>query len=260
MKIILFLLLALGFSSAKADENEIIKKVNSNNAAIQSYVADMDIVLRKRALTFTAVGKSYYEKPKSYRLQTTNVRTNQLGSDIGSNNDIFWFWIRRLDPNTMHFSKYKDLMNTNLPDSLQPNIMMDTLGIGQINTKRTSIRTENSIIIVQEITTSPRQQEIIKVTLVDPDRPAIKGFRLYSRSGKMFALCDIQSYFKANNGAYFPQQSVTKWYTEQITIGTTVRNPQINVKIDPKTFQIPQYNGLKVIDIGKQKIDFQEGR
>ena len=260
MKIILFLLLVLGFSSARADENEIIKKVNSNNAAIQSYVADMDVVLRKRSLAFTAVGKSYYEKPKNYRLQTTNVRTNQLGSDIGSNNDIFWFWVKRLDPNTMHFSKHKDLMNTNLPDSLHPNIMMDTLGISQINTKGTTVRTENGVIAIQETTTSPRRQEIIKVTLVDPNRPSIIGFRLYSKSGKMFALCDIQSFFKTNNGAYFPQQSVTKWFTEQITIETTVRNPQINVKIDPKTFHMPQYNGLRTIDIGKQKIDFREGQ
>lgn len=255
----LFLILALA-TAAKTDEKDVVKKVNANNSTIQSYVSDLDIVLHKRALTITSVGKNYYEKPRNYRLQTTNVRTNQMGSDIGSNSDVFWFWIKRLDPTNLHFSQYKNLMSTNLPDSLHPVWMMDTLGINQIETENSTIYTQEELIVVQENKTSTRRQEITKVTLIDSKRPAIVGFKLYTKSGKVFASCDIKSFFKTNSGIYLPQQSVTRWQAEQIVIDTTVRNPRVNVKIDPKTFQMPQYKNLRTIDISKQKVNFQEGR
>lgn len=256
IKYLLTLLLGFVLSAyALADEKTVIKQVNAQNNTIKSFTADVQIVLQKRALTFTSVGKTYFEKPKNYRMQTIMEVRKAPGADMGSNDDYFWFWIRRIDPQTLYHSKYSNLNKTNLPDSLHPLWMMDLLGVNSIETKHAKLSTQSGSIIVQELQNNTRQQQIIKMVIVDPQRPAITGHRLYSTNGQLLASHHIASFFKTNSGAFLPQVAETKWYGEQITIRTTFSNPKINVSIDSKVFQMPKLN-FKSVDIGKHRVEF----
>lgn len=241
---------------ARADEKTIIDRVNAANKQISSLTANVENITRRRAVAMTAEGKLYFQKPMNFRLQTTNVRQQQASADIGSNREYFWFWIRKLNPQTVYFSKYSNLLKTNLPDSLHPLWMMDLLGINSVETKNAKLSTQSGYIVVQEVKTNPQQKQIIKVTLLDPNRPAIVGHRVYSATGQLLAASTTTNFYKINTGAFLPQQTETRWYTEQISITTTYREPQINVRIDGKTFEMPKFN-LPTIDIGKQRVDFE---
>lgn len=249
------LLLSLFCLQSKA--NEIVDIVNINNAKIRSIESDVKITLKRPILTLQSTGKLFFEKNKNFRMQTT-LRNGQQGADIGSNKDYFWFWIKRIDARTMHYSSYSNLMKTNLPDSLHPLWMMDLLGVNHIKTENTKIKNQRNYITVQlPVQISPRGTSVVKIIMIDPNRPAIVGIRLYStRSGSLLSSSDVISFFKTNTGEYFPQQTKIWWKAEQVLITWTLVNPKINTQIDARVFQMPKTN-LSKIDIGRQNVRFK---
>ena len=254
------LCLSLMVSAASAqDAATIVAKVNANNAKVKSLVADVENVTQKRNFVITATGKMHYEKDRNFRMQASQVVNGQPSSDIGSNGDYFWFWVRKLDPQTMYFSSYKNLYQTGLQDSLHPIWMMDSLGMGQVDTKGAKVYSASGYAVVVKQAMNPRGQNCWKMTYIDPAKPVIAGHRIYSDNQKLLTSVQIEDWYATNAGIFIPKRIVIVWYTEGIRLTQSLTNPHINTTMPAGIFKMPRTN-LRIVDMGRDKTNWDKYR
>ena len=250
-------LLFLASVASAQDVAATVAKVNAANAKVKSLVADIENVTQKRAFVITAQGKLSYEKDRNFRMTASQVINGQPSSDIGSNGEYFWFWVRRMDPQTMYFSSYKNLYKTGLQDSLHPLWMMDSLGVGQIDIKDAKLYTSGGYAVVTKQAMNPRGETCWKMTYIDPAKPAIAGHKIFNAKMQTLASVTIEDWYGTNVGVFIPKKIAVVWYTEGIHITQTLSNPQLNTAISADTFKMPR-TGLGVVDMGKQRTDWNK--
>ncbi len=252
----LLVLLVLCASIARADDAVLVAQLNATNTKIKSLVGDIENVTHKHAFVFSAKGKLYYERDNNFRM-TANATTNdQPSSDIGSNKDYFWFWIRKLDPQTMYYCSYRDINNSGITHSVNPMWFIEGLGVANIDTTGAKIYRSGQYVAIVRRIASPQGEDCYKMVYIDPAKPVIAGHRLYSLQKKLLGTADVQDYYSTNVGVYIPKKMSIIWYGEGIHITWTLSNPQINVSIPVDTWKMPK-TSFKVMDMGKQKVDWR---
>lgn len=239
------------------DAAETVKAVNAKNAMVKSLTADVQNVTRRRNIAFTAQGKLYYEKDTNFRMTATQVTNRQPSSDIGSNKDYFWFWVRRLDSKTAYFSTYKNLYKTGMKDSLHPIWMMECLGLSQINTASARVYTSGPYVVVLRQDRNPKGETCLRMTCIDPKRLAVVEHRIYSADQQLLSRAIIQDSYQTNAGVSLPKVICVTWYSESIEVTQTISNPQVNVTVPPDTWKMPNF-GIGVVDIGKNRMSWRE--
>ena len=107
---------------------EMIKSINKRNSEIKTiYLANMPIKIKNMGFTIRASGEIVHKKERFFRLIVTHKITGRE-MDLGSNQDIFWFWSKRINPPYLYFSKHENLSNTNLKSALNPMLMIKLSG------------------------------------------------------------------------------------------------------------------------------------
>ena len=125
-------------------KNEIVNRINNKNKKINSIlIKNMPIKAKNGRMTFKLTGDLAHSKDKFFRFIVTSKITGKE-MDIGSNNDIFWFWSKRISPPALYFSKHEDLWKTNLKTPLNPAWMIESLNINLIDQN-------NQIIFKQDL-------------------------------------------------------------------------------------------------------------
>ena len=261
MRVVVFgLCLWLASASAFAqDAKSVIAKVNANNAQVRTFVADVENVAQRRALAITSTGRMYYEKERRFRMTASQVTNGQPSSDIGSNDSYFWFWVKKLDSRTMFYSSYKNLYQTGLRDSMHPLWMIESLGMGQIDTKGANVYVQGNYVVVLKYAMNPRGEKCLRVLFIDPGKPAIAAQRTYSADQRSLASVSVDDWFATSAGIYLPKRISVNWQSEGIRFTQTLSNPQINVRIPAETFQMPNL-GLQAVDMGRQRTDWDRFR
>lgn len=246
--IIACLLTTILISPASVAEEKAISQINSKNSKIKSLTADVEMVVRRRATTFTLTGKMSYEKEKNFRL-TNYSPEGKFMSDFGSNNSYFWFYARRINASNVFYSSYKNLSQTNLKDVLNPLWMIDSLGVGEIATRGATVQKQGDQLIVFQYKPGTRQNKIIKATIIDPDKPAIVSHQVFGSGKEFLASINILSFYTTNNGMYIPKTLRIKSADDDAIVTWTVSNIKFNFPIDPTNWKMPNL-GMKVVDLG----------
>ena len=98
--------------------------------------------------------------------------------DLGSNDQEFWYWIRRSDPPYQVYCSYQALSEgkvTQLPFPFQPDWVLETLGMGNYGpASRYKLETEQERFKLVEVVRGPQGRDVKKV-IVFNRRPARPG-------------------------------------------------------------------------------------
>ena len=146
----------------------MIKSINKRNSEIKTiYLANMPIKIKNMGFTIRASGEIVHKKEKFFRLIVTHKITGRE-MDLGSNQDIFWFWSKRINPPYLYFSKHENLSNTNLKSALNPMLMIESLNISEIKIKEIkSFKTNDNNLLIFEKRPSPTKEILDLVTIID---------------------------------------------------------------------------------------------
>ena len=88
---------------AQASLEQIVATVHDNTRRVRSYLAPQAVLAVPGVPRLSA--QVACEPPRRFRLRAqTAVTGNEL--DIGSNDDLFWLWIRRHEPPVMLFCRH----------------------------------------------------------------------------------------------------------------------------------------------------------
>ncbi|MFI5343968.1 MAG: hypothetical protein ACHQUC_07090 [Chlamydiales bacterium] len=222
--------------------NNIEKLINSRNATIKSIVYSH---VRIKVERFNLTANIFYEKERKFRMITRSFLGKE--SDIGSNDDIFWFWSKRLEPCALYYAKHEDLYQTNLRTPFHPLWMMEILGIGTMDLdKCKTYQHKENIAIVQNkisVTGTP----VTRIYLIDPQKLAFVGHYIYDSKGSLVVSAEITDFYNVN-GFYLPKTAVINWAEEDVQLLWSLDCPILNNAIDPSNWKSPPF---------KQKINLK---
>ena len=222
----------------------IIQEINKRNIKVNNFQSNIKIRASQK-LTVRLNAKMAYEKNKKFRMTINSIVGKE--SDLGSNENHFWFYSKRYS-SSLFYAKHTDLHKTLLRTPLHPIWIMESLGFNQLATDKIEIvKFKDKHWATIEKRKSTQNQEVSKVTLIDIQRKKIIGHYIYNNQEKMIASFEVKSTIKSGDH-YLPKEVMIIWYEEGIFMELNFLNPAINTNIDPNNWQMPNMNK---IDMGK---------
>lgn len=225
-----------------------IDKINKRNEQIKSIFVENMTIKVKQNMTIVVHGRLAMQKKNLFRL---NVWHDVFGQemDIGSNDEVFWFWSKRMENPALYYAKHENLSKTLLKTPLNPAWLMESLNLDIISTDNIEVAKFKNFWALIQPRTSALGENVTVVTLIDPQKTAVVGRYLYNNQGKLSASTETQEFtIDSKTGALIPKKLFIIWYEEGVTMEWELKNSQINVGIPQKFWVMP--NMRSKIDMG----------
>ena len=236
-----------GFSEIKYPIEEqlgsrVVSDVNSKIQRINGFSSEMKV----QSSLATLNGTIDFERDKNLRMIQSSFLGKEL--DIGSNNDIFWFWSRRMRPSKLYFSKHENAFQSGLRTPFDPQWIMEVIGMKDINIKNCTILHKNKMWHIAEKRINTEQKVVVKVTLIDESKMAVVGHYIYDTYGNMLVSAEITEFYQTHP-IVVPKQIKTTWFEEDVSNTWELKNPRINVMIDPRIWVIPKMKNVEELGV-----------
>lgn len=221
-----------------------IEKINLRNAKVKSICFEEVTITTSANRLLSLSSIIVYKKPKNFRML---VRSKLgLESDIGSNEEDFWFWSKRLNPPYLYYSSYENLEKSRLKATFNPLWLIDFLGVNEIDYKNANVFKQNNLIGIIE-TKNNAYENVAKITLIDPNKSAVIGHYIINKTGKVIASNEITE-FQEVDGILLPKTIQSYLQEEDLEVTWELVNPKINIEISNEAWDMP--NISRKLDIG----------
>lgn len=221
--------------------NSILFEINDKNEQIKTLVYPK-IVIKSHGISLDST--LFYEKPQRFRSVSWSVLGKE--SDVGSNDDIFWFWSKRMNPPALFYTKHENLYNTRLRAPFHPEWSTEILGCNAIKLDKCTVMEYKNQLVLFEERTSIIGKPLVKIWTVDPHRKSINGHYLYDVKMNPIISAEIKDFHVFGN-IYLPKTMEINWYEESVKTVWEMDRPIVNVPIDSVNWKIPDVK--KSIDL-----------
>jgi len=219
---------------------DAIKRINARNASIRSLECH-NITIRVNCPGTPPVNlksEMAYEKDKKFRMINQSVLGRE--ADVGSNDQQFWFWSKRMRPPTLYYANHSDMIKVPLRDPLNPLWLMECMNVQEIATKNTEIRQQEKYWAIHQTRVSLLGALVVKMTLIDPQEERIVGHYLYNSENKLIASSEIVAFAKCGS-VYVPTEMKMCWHEENMSMLFQFTQIAVNTKIKDTTWILPNY-------------------
>lgn len=235
---------------------DVIQAVNANSALIKSLFTTDAVMSVPGAPSLRA--NIALERQKKFRLRAETALTGSE-VDLGSNDEMFWFWVRRNPPPTLYYCRH-DRFETSAAKQVvpvDPEWLLDALGLVTFDAyHQHSTPTKNRNGKWEIRTTLPSTSgapPMSKVTVVDEARGFVLEQYLYDAKGVLVASSLTSRHWRdPATGAIVPQVIEINWPSTQFNLKFDVRTWSVNnLRADPaQLFAMPRDPGWAVVDLG----------
>jgi len=237
--------------------DQIIATVHDNTQRVRSYMAPQAVLIVPGVPRLSAQVAS--EPPRRFRLRAqTAVTGSEL--DIGSNDDLFWLWIRRHQPPVLLHCRHDRYAQSSarrlLP--IRAEWMPELLGLVQF---RPEDRHEGPFPLADgriEIRTrigsadGGADGEMLKSTILDGTTGLVLEQHLFTVAGERLASARTTKHrVDPQSGAALPRSVEVSWPASGIEFQLEIAAISTNVPAsDPgQLWQMPAYEGYQPIDL-----------
>ena len=240
-----------------ASLDDVIAAVNNNNAKKQRLnTTDARITIDGAAVSLSS--NIVYESPKKYRATGEAFLSKQF--DIGSNNELFWVWIKQDQRNAIYFGRHEQYESNPVRDTFQidPGWLIESMGMCVFQPPpheqhRLVARTaEGSWVIETQRPTA--LGTYTKYTTVDGKTACVLMQELRNPSGQIVASAISQSHaLDTSTGITYPEtvDMLFSMQGKKLAMRLSIGRVQFN-QASPFTadaFTMPTYPGYDVVDI-----------
>ncbi len=214
---------------------QIVKAVNQNSSRIRSITVTGATITVQDMLGLPLLsGNIAAERPNHFRLTAGTAVTGQE-IDLGSNDELFWLWVRRNQPPGVYFCRHAQFAHSNIRQMMpvEPSWLLAALGMVDINPANVfdgpTPGADGTLELRSWMPTASGTLQ--RVTTIDPRRAWVIGQYVYDPSGKTLLASAV-----AESHRYYPVEQVS--LPELVSI----RLPTANLcfKINLGTVQINQ--------------------
>ncbi len=240
--------------------DQIIATVHDNTQRVRSYMAPQAVLIVPGVPRLSA--QVACEPPRRFRLRAqTAVTGSEL--DIGSNDDLFWLWIRRHQPPMMLHCRH-DQYDQSSARSLLPiraDWMPELLGLVNFRPEdrhegpvplpdgRVEIR---SRITQAAGAATGADGELLKSTILDGTTGLVIEQHLFTAAGERLASCRTTKHrVDPHSGAALPRFVEVSWPASGIEFQLELAAISTNMpSTDPgQLWQMPAYEGYTPVDL-----------
>jgi hypothetical protein len=245
---------------------QIIATVHDNTQRVRSYVAPQAVLVVPGVPRLSA--RVACEPPRRFRLQArTAVTGDEL--DVGSNDDLFWLWIRRHEPPVMPFCRHDRYAASSarrlLP--IRAEQMPELLGLVTFGPDdrhegpyplpdgRIEIRSR----IGEAGAEPPTGERLVKSTILDGITGLVQEQHLFTAEGRRIASARTTGHrVDAASGAALPRTVEVHWPEPGIEFKLEIAALSTNVPTgDPgQLWQMPAYPGYAPVDLADPAVAF----
>lgn len=237
---------------------QIIQVVHDNTSRVRTYMAPQATLSVPGVPKLSA--QVACEPPRRFRLRAqTSVTGSEL--DIGSNDELFWLWIRRHEPPVLLFCRHDEYAQSSarrlLP--IKADWMPELLGLVLFNPddrhEGPFPMADGRIEIRSRIASA--EGELARSTLLDGTTGLVLEQHLFSPSGERLASVRTTKHrVDQNSGAALPRSIEVSWPASGIDFQLEIASLTTNMPTgDPGLlWQMPAYEGYEPVDLADPNV------
>jgi hypothetical protein len=237
---------------------QIIQVVHDNTSRVRSYMAPQATLSVPGVPKLSA--QVACEPPRRFRLRAqTAVTGSEL--DIGSNDELFWLWIRRHQPPILLFCRHDNYAESSarrlLP--LKADWMPELLGLVTFHPNdrhEGPFPLSDGRIEIRSQLQSP-EGELTRSTLLDGTTGLVLEQHLFSPSGERLASVRTTRHrVDQTSGAALPREIDVSWPASGIDFQLSIASLTTNAAPgDPGLlWQMPAYEGYEPVDLADPSV------
>jgi hypothetical protein len=239
---------------------DVIQVVNDNSNKIRSlFTTDATLTVPDAPSLKMSLA---VERPKRLRMRAETALTGPE-LDIGSNDERFWFWIRRAPPPTVYYCRHEQFAASAAKQfvPVEPQWLLDAICTASFDPSlQHSPPQRNANGRLEIRTTVPTASGTMsKTTVVDEARGWVLEQHLYDERGQLIASALTNRHWRdPASGAVVPQEIEIRSAANQFSLKIDVRQWVVNsIPVDPtQLFTMPTVPGWNVVDLGDPNLRF----
>jgi hypothetical protein len=239
---------------------ELVASLNDNARKIQSvgcrYV-DIDVAEGDKP-GVSLRGWMYCQKPKSFRLNASLAGNTEV--DMGSNNNEFWYWIRRSEPPYLFHCSHDEFARgqVRLQVPFQPEWIIEALGMAEYDPAKNYqvVANKNQIELI-EPAVLPQGQQVNKVTVITRSQAGLQvtGHVLRDSQNKEICTAAIERVQQdPATGAIVPKVVDLKWTAEHVKMKLHMPGASVNGmegQRNPDLYARPVLKDIQSFDLAR---------
>lgn len=255
-------------SDEKPSAAKLVNYLNREADKIQSIRSrNVSFTVSPQGDNYSLDAKIICDKPRRFSL----VGRSALGTEViaGSNEERFWFWIKRDPSNALFHCSYEDFeKGVDLPFPFQPEWVLEVLGMAPVGSADQFVLEEDTLgkdrilRLTEQITFQGQPGKKVISMYRDNatgNTPQVFERAIYDKSGKLITSAKIKEVHRlrstSGRGDYPTTVTVPKYivldypaFDTKLTL--IIADPQVNLPTDPSDFTLPRV-GSKTVDLGK---------
>lgn len=232
---------------------QVIEVVNNNSSQVNSFST-----MRATVSTpgFPALRANLaYQRPRGFRLRADMALSGGTEVDLGSNETLFWFWVRRETPPAMYFCRHDQFASSAARQILpvEPDWIAQALGVVSFDATDQHdgphLRRDGKLEIRS---TTPGQNGARRVTIVDESSAIVLEQHIYDGRGTRVASATMDGHQRdPGTGIIMPRRVRIEWPPSHFEMTIELTDLQINrLTADPAAlFTKPEYPGYVNVDL-----------
>ncbi|MGO8688053.1 MAG: hypothetical protein ACLQLG_00315 [Thermoguttaceae bacterium] len=232
---------------------QVIQAVNLNNSRIQSFQTNQASLNGPGWPTLRA--SVAFERPWRLRLRGDTGLTGPE-VDLGSNDELFWFWVRRNQPPALFFCRHDQFAACRARQMIpiDPKWLIEALGVAELDPSLPyqgppTLVGPNRLEIraVRETPTGPTT----RITIIDAIRAQILEQDVYDAQGRLQASAIAEGYRRDPlTGLAMPTAVRISVPPAQFSLRIELGNVQINRMVgNPALWEMPRFAGCPAVDL-----------
>jgi hypothetical protein len=236
---------------------EIIAAVNKNNSQIQSLSSSSATLKSPGFPTLNA--KLAYQRPCFFRMKASFNSLMGDEVDLGSNAELFWFWVKRNPPPALYYCRHDQFANSRAREMLpiQPNWLVESLGTLEIDPNLHHdgpYPEQGNRVRIRTIIDTPDGGKYTKITVIDAVSAWVMEQQIYDGRGQLRAKSVAEGYHRdPTSGLYVPTAVQVECPPMQFSMRIDLGNVQVNQPVSNggELWTLPSIPSARLVDLGR---------
>jgi hypothetical protein len=243
---------------AGASREQIVAAVNQNSARIQSLSATGVSITIKDTLGLPILsGNIAAERPGRFRLTAGTFAGQEI--DVGSNDELFWMWVRRNQPPAVVFCRHDQYAGSSIRQMMpvEPAWLLAALGMVDIDPASVYdgpfVRPRDGRVELRSYLQTATER-LPRVLVIDADQALVLEQYVYDVNGKTLLAVAV-----AESHRYYPVEQAA--VPERLSISLPTAGLSFKVDLGPVTinrlagdprqlWSMPTFDGYPQYDLG----------
>ena len=232
---------------------QVIDAVHNNTQRIQSFSTNA-AQLSGPGIPVTLRGASIaFERPRRLRIQAGTALTSEL--DVGSNDELFWFWVRQANPPAIYFCRHDQFASCEASRQLpiDPNWLIEAFGIVEFRPTEQHqgpIQRPDGRLEIYSVRQTPCGPAT-KKTVIDSATALVHEQNLYDYQGRVVASTVVREHrLDPLTNLVMPKVVDLQYPQAEFSMQVNLGNVTINQPAgNPSLWVMPANTGWPMVDL-----------